>query len=131
VSDHKPTCDTVVYRELDDRYRAKHASDVLDYQQTWPRHCADCRGWGLHLETYDPSPAGVSLGAGTMTDIALCVSCLEEERCPRCCEEAPWIDGVGAHCCTRCGFVEGETEGIPVAPQLSECDCWSLEDLTS
>ena len=120
----------VVYAEQDKALLQAHADDHNAYMGAWPTHCADCGGWGLHTETYDPSPAGVSLGAGTVTDIALCLKCLEEETCPRCCEEAPWIDGVGSHCCTRCGFVEGETEGLPPVPQLAECDCWSIEDVT-
>lgn len=121
---HKDTCATVEYSDQDERNYASWLHDQDIYRRTWPKHCEKCRGWGAFVETYDPSPQGVSLGSGWMEDYAQCVECLELEQCPRCAGPAPFVDGVGVNCCTQCGFVEGKTEGIADPPHPAECDCW-------
>lgn len=131
MSDHKPTCSTVVYAEQDKALLQAHAAAHNTYMKTWPSHCSHCRGRGVFFDTYDPSPAGVSLAAGTMTDVCACHVCLENDLCPRCGGPAPFNEARELSSCLSCGFAELETEGLPEPPQLAECDCWSLEDATS
>ena len=132
MSDHKPTCATVEHAAQDKAIHATYLHDQDVYRRTWPKHCAKCRGWGLHYDTYDPSPAGVSLSAGTMTDVSLC-ECVEGGICPRCAREPLEVkeDAYnGDWCfCVGCGWTETKTEGISEEPQLSECDCWGLDDV--
>ena len=132
MSDHKPTCMTVVHEEQDKALQAKWYDAHNTYLQDWPKHCKTCGGWGLHYDTYDPSPAGVSLSAGTMTDVSLC-KCIEDGTCPRCGREPLRVyeDAYnGDWCfCLGCGWTENKTEGSPAPPELTECDCWSLDDV--
>lgn len=126
MSDHKPTCATVVHEEQDKSIEDRFDADVQEYTGAWPAHCVKCRGWGLHTETY-------ALSVGTMTDICLC-ECVEGGVCPRCGVEPLRVHDDaynGDWCsCVRCGWTESKTEGLPSVPQLSECDCWSLEDVS-
>lgn len=100
---------------------------IAAYVAQWPDHCTECRGWGGSTVSYDPSPAGVSLGSGSFTDFEPCEACYCAGKCPRCGglmalgqdfleEETP---------CAWCGFTEG-TEG---APDHDDCSCWIGEDV--
>jgi hypothetical protein len=58
------------------------------FEIQYPGYCRKCNGWGGHWYSFDPSPAGISLGPGSMQDFAVC-ECIEggewwEGRCPRC-----------------------------------------------
>ncbi|MEI7770113.1 MAG: hypothetical protein WCI67_09010 [Chloroflexales bacterium] len=50
----------------------------------WPHHCQECGGSGGIGYSYDPSPAGVSLSAGSMMDYEPCDCFAERGVCPRC-----------------------------------------------
>lgn len=52
----------------------------------WPHHCRACGGAGGSYYEYDPSAAGVSLGAGSMIDVDPCLECT---GCPRCGTKLP------------------------------------------
>jgi hypothetical protein len=54
------------------------------WEAAWPNHCRACEGWGGREESYDPSPAGVSLSPGSMTDFEPCEKCGASDLCPRC-----------------------------------------------
>lgn len=96
------------------------------YAAQWPNHCPDCEGWGGHSSSYDPSPAGVSLGGGSYQEFDPCETCYCKGKCPRC--GALMADGQELFDhdtpCLSCGFTEG-TDGMPV---VTECGCWHAEE---
>lgn len=96
------------------------------YAQRWPNHCTDCEGWGGHTSSYDPSPAGVSLGGGSFTEFNPCETCYCNGLCPRC--GGPMTDGQELFDedtpCPSCGFKEGDA-GME---QQSNCGCWYAEE---
>lgn len=102
------------------------AAERFAYAQRWPNHCPDCEGWGGHLGSYDPSPAGVSLGSGSFTEFDPCESCYCKGACPRC--GASMGDGQELFDndtpCLSCGFKEGD-EGMA---SQQECACWYDEE---
>ncbi len=53
------------------------------YAQAWPQFCRRCHGVGVVSDDFDPSAAGVRLGAGAMTATEPC-TCVMDDRCPRC-----------------------------------------------
>ena len=69
------------------------------WQAQWPNHCTVCEGAGSISYEDDPSSAGVSLGAGTITGTDPCPGCAEWFCCARCNQELPEV-GV----CTHCGW---------------------------
>ena len=89
----------------------------VGYMLQWPNYCRECNGYGAHFFQYDPSPAGIGLSAGYMTDADPC-GCVESGHCPRCGEA-----GVDPECgdyCTECKWTF-ETLGIA---DPAECECW-------
>lgn len=90
------------------------------YQKEWPNHCTTCEGWGIFEFSYDPSPAGVSLGSGSMRDAEPCTDCYELGVCPRCGGAFPQDLLEEGTPCPHCGF----HEGTPGMPPPHECDCW-------
>jgi hypothetical protein len=96
---------------------ASARSAIAAYRAAWPRACGTCHGWGYFTSTYDPSPAGVSLSAGYMTDVDTCRACLDENTCPRC--MADWPDDL-ARTCPACQY---ECEITPGCPSEHECNC--------
>jgi hypothetical protein len=92
------------------------------YRQQWPRHCTTCEGWGILSESYDPSPAGVSLGSGFMRSEEPCACCYENGICPRCGGEFTQDLLEAETPCPHCGF----HEGTPGMPPPHECDCWEV-----
>lgn len=108
--------------------RKRYDREVKQYQTKWPNHCKKCNGWGGFYVRYDPSPAGISLGSGYMTDFDLCLECLEKDVCPRCGKGIKVMEGeyFDTFRCENCGFEEGKTYGLPEEP---ECFCYmELED---
>lgn len=87
------------------------------YAIAWPDHCEHCEGWGQFCYSYDPSPAGVSLAPGKLTDCDPCPECAEKGRCPRCGSVAVSPEGDE---CFRCGW-NLDAEGMPPP---AECTCW-------
>ena len=120
---HSPEC-TKAFEEAE-KARA-------EYRQKWPNFCKNCSGWGGSYSTYDPSPAGVSLGSGFMYDYEPCGDCLEKGICPRCGKESKRMkkameEGTDDFTCEHCGWSEEEkTEGMPEEP---ECWCYYNEKL--
>lgn len=84
------------------------------YDNDYPNHCRKCQGWGGHTSTYDPSPAGVSLGSGHMIDFDPCPHCYEKGICPRCGEEKLDVQKMeegDPTFCHGCGWKEDESKG--------------------
>lgn len=109
---------------------AKVEAKRREYESSWPNHCRECRGWGMHAEKYDPSPSGVSLSPGTMTDVWPCARCIDAaanggpcDHCPRCgialSEEAAEVVAEGQGGCPGCGW-KVKDRGMPDEP---ECVC--------
>lgn len=103
---HSPSC-----KALHDKW----LKDKKEYEEKWPGYCRKCGGWGGHYYTFDPSPAGLSLAPGTMTDYDLCSYCLENGICPRCGKATLDEDG---NICATCGW-NSEMSGI-----MEEPECW-------
>lgn len=116
--------------------RNEWEEQVAIYDNEWPDHCKACDGAGKFEDTYDPSPAGVSLGSGTITDVAICDECVQDfpMRCPRC--GGTWVYGDADNYddivddivsnekpCSRCGWNWAKTPG-DWRPQEPECFCW-------
>lgn len=122
--EHSPECQ----KESNERLAARERW-ILE----WPNYCKTCDGAGSSYSTYDPSPAGVSLGPGSMTDVSICPDCAEKGICSRCGHQAwnPDTDDCSTPC-TNCGW-DGE-DRLPPQP---ECYCymnspnwsWEYEDL--
>lgn len=103
----------------------KYQQVVAEYFRKWPNHCSECRGWGGFFSTYDPSPAGVSLGSGFYEDFDPCVMCVEDGTCPRCAGILEDIENFELPC-PHCGFeFDGSTDGQP--PDF-ECHCDQVQE---
>lgn len=92
----------------------KHALELSKWLCAWPNTCRKCFGWGYHEYRHDPSPQGVSLGSGYMTDADPC-RCIEQGCCPRCGEQA-WLDSDfdrNPVTCPFCDWREDAPEGMP------------------
>ena len=112
------------------------------YEERWPNYCRECGGGGVLCESYDPSPAGVSLSAGSMEFCDPCSGdegtfynrhvkrhlyrppsrpCVEQGYCPRC--AAPALiehKGYDNDACSNCGW---RREKSQTAPPPGECVC--------
>lgn len=102
--------------------REKYERLVKEFKDKYPDYCETCQGWGFFEETYDPSPPGVSLSPGYLTDREPCPDCQEEGLCPRC--KAP-ITGRELYC-EECDW-HWHDSGMPMAP---ECSCWHTRPYT-
>lgn len=119
---------------------AKAQKAIEEFDQKWPKCCKKCGGAGELEYTYDPSPAGVSLAPGTMTDADPCPDCAEKGVCARCGEPLPevfWSEGDWPKPCPHCGTLFGwiYIHGVQrenkawigeIRPELPECWCWEL-----
>lgn len=120
---NKPFEHTESCKRFQDQLKAAHNAWVA----RWPDYCRACEGYGETKYIYDPSPAGVSLAAGTMEDAEPC-PCTMTGHCPRCgryharWDETDWEDEVIK--CDCCGWVYGKTEGCP--PEADECGCYDI-----
>jgi len=110
----------------------KHLTDVAKFEAAHPKYCKHCNGWGMFFSTYDPSPAGVGLSPGTMTDSNPCPACVDNNLCPLCASEltGEWGEEDNLMRCSNpeCNWNELVEDGLPEAP---ECLCWEeqQEDL--
>lgn len=102
------------------KFKASYDANKAEYEAKWSHYCKTCGGWGYSSYNYDPSPHGVSLGSGTMTDTEVCSTCVEQGICPRCGELS--LDEEGNKClvCEWEYNVPGN-EGLDPEP---ECDCY-------
>ncbi len=88
----------------------KYQKALAEWQAKWPNACKKCGGWGGHTYKYDPSPAGVSLSPGCMTDFDPCEApgCISEGNCARCGKPAlstiPGVCEEGEGPCKECGW---------------------------
>ena len=96
-----------------------------EYAAKWPKYCRKCEGWGGFSYSYDPSPAGVSLGPGSMQDWDPCPECTEKELCPRCGGPVPYDPDRPDKPCAACGYAG--YEATPGMPPQHECYCWEKE----
>jgi hypothetical protein len=64
-----------------DAEAAKSKAAVVAFYEKWPKAHKGCKAVGGFYSTYDPSPAGVALSPGRMTDYDPCEEC--EEKCFR------------------------------------------------
>jgi hypothetical protein len=101
------------------KFRAAYDVKKAAYELQWSHYCKSCGGWGYSSYNFDPSPHGVSLGSGFMTETEVCSTCVEQGICPRCGELS--LDEEGNKCLV-CGWeynVPGN-EGLDPEP---ECEC--------
>jgi hypothetical protein len=123
---HKP-CTVQHTTECDER-QAQYEQDIALYVAKWPNYCQKCGGAGYIYYEYDPSPAGVSLSPGTMTDADPCECCLERGTCPRCGTRDVWTDDDFEFSeyviCPECGWNEEKPD---IAPEQPECWCWEQD----
>ncbi len=109
--------------------------DVERYTKLWPNHCKACNGWGGFTEQYDPSPPGISLSPGYMTEFTPCQECYEIGKCSRCGKNMLEHPGVALALaigydelenCPLCGFsfTGGVDEHSLGKPEEPECLCW-------
>lgn len=86
----------------------------------YPNHCRACGGWGGTWSSYDPSPAGVSLAAGSLADFDTCADCSDKGRCGRCGADGLLDNETGdVVACPVCGW--NDDDGMP---SEAECVCW-------
>jgi len=102
----------------------RHELTRIGYALQWPDHCQACGGWGGSFYHYDPSPAGISLGSGYMTDCDPCQVCSENGRCPRCNAESLNDENEYASC-DQCGWNMEESVGMD---EPFECVCWDWNE---
>jgi hypothetical protein len=103
----------------------QHQADVEAWQvemaearKQYPSACANCGGSGVSYHSYDPSPAGVALSAGSFTEADLCPACTGEHLCPRCGEHGIDHDE-DVMVCEHCGWTEEDTtEVLPRQPEF-------------
>lgn len=108
----------------DERCLAQQASVQRaqnDYDAAWPAYCAECNGWGGYYSQYDPSPSGVSLSSGSITDFTPCESCLGNGICPRCGQMGWAGEEAGEKPCVSCRWIEGEA-GRPIWDGMCVCE---------
>lgn len=98
------------------QWRVIQEREEAAFRHAHPMFCRACHGWGVWSGSFDPSPSGVSLSSGTMTDSGPCTVCVEEGICPWC--MGPLNEEGTA--CLQCGWVEGNG-GIS---EEEECDCY-------
>lgn len=121
--EHTPECrDAIDQRNL----------EIATYVTDWPDYCRRCQGWGGSHSTYDPSPAGVALGPGTMDDFDTCPDCIDKGLCPRCGESlstgASMVAILDAPPLLRCPACKWTDEETPGCPEPAECLCWVQDD---
>lgn len=113
------------HTEACNKRQAEYQERLAKYEQEHPHYCRNCQGMGGFLSQYDPSPPGVSLSPGYMTDFDPCDDCVNNGKCPVCGQQT--VNEDGDHC-SECGWDCGENE-LYAAPQQPECDCWYYESI--
>lgn len=104
-----------------------------EYRAKWPNFCETCNAEGGIGYDYDPSPAGLSLGSGHMTDYDPCPDCVEKGICPRYGKEVwteeDWESGDPV-ICPGCGwYKENDPQSYPTGiGGMCECEARDLYD---
>jgi hypothetical protein len=102
--------------------RERYMADLAMWEAKWPGYCRRCGGKGMIEYSFDPSPAGVSLAPGTMTDADPCPVCLEHGWCPRCGKALTTDYENSSTWCEACEWNgQNDFECAPVEPK---CECW-------
>lgn len=103
---------------------AEYEKAQAEFETAWPSYCRECGAKGYNWYDYDPSPAGVGLGSGYMTDCDACPACVENDICPRCGQSTlseEW------EYCLECGWnyeKDKDDQGRPnFAPEPWYCNC--------
>lgn len=93
------------------------------WMEKWPNACTSCGGAAGDYYSYDPSPFGVSLSSGQMTDFDTCQKCIEEGICGRCGKKQTFDDPDDS--CYNCGWMQGNGEGDACPPKHLDdmCPC--------
>lgn len=115
----------------------------IKFAHKHPNYCRRCRGKGIVSDNYDPSPAGLHMPSGYLTDDMLCPHCTDfgisdTSICPQCANRMVWEkDKSGAETglahCKKCDYKldanEYTAEGYELAPdpEIAECYCWEIE----
>lgn len=96
----------------------------------YPNACPTCHGTGGTWSQFDPSPAGVSLGAGYLEDFDPCPDCCERRSaCPRCGAPQPEEFWSEQGKCLVCGWNWGTEPGNEDAlPAPYECYCYEEQE---
>ena len=97
------------FAKVHDQWKAEYAKA----REQHPHACVSCGGSGAVYSTYDPSPSGVSLGAGWFMDVDPCPDCLDQDKCPRCGSKMADEDS-----CSACDWTTDDME--PVLPPEPE-----------
>ena len=85
----------------------------IDWEHRWPRHCPHCGGWGYLSGPGCSVPYG-STWVSLPQETDPCSHCVEEGKCPRCGHQLDGdFENEGDARCPSCGWVDGETEGLP------------------
>ena len=124
ISTHEPLLAHTEHCMID---LAKTSFRQWAYIEQYPHHCTHCHGVGWIHYQYDPSPAGISLAPGCMTDSKPCTVCFEKNYCPRCSNQlAEIVEGEEWECSTCKWNSEQAMEADPDAFgfSLAECYCW-------
>jgi hypothetical protein len=105
------------------------------FKQAWPEHCTKCEGWGGFWHSFDPSPSGVSLSAGSMMELDPCEDCVVLGKCPRCgLQDDAEVSDEFEHC-RSCDWRWDFSDGMPEYDicgceyPIDQADIDALEDL--
>jgi len=118
---HTPSCQKRIDKITESREK---------FIAQYPNYCTKCGGSGLIGYSYDPSPAGVSLGSGSMYDCEPC-SCVEEGRCPRCIGDLVFIQGVLPNeydysICPSCHWPDRDPNLCEGIAEYDDCECHEI-----
>ena len=98
-----------------------------EYDQTWPRHCGHCRGWGNVVYSENIGELGNTVYDENWYP---CPRCYEIGICPRCGNIGWDLDHeeIGECPCRSCGWTE-EAGGRPMWENLCACEeiAWRAE----
>lgn len=113
---HQPECRILMRKDVIEWLRFTHQ---------YPDYCTNCNGQGIFYTQYDPSPAGVSLGSGYMTDVDLCPRCVNNMLCPWCGSPLKEFNEDDAEICSeeKCWSAE-----VFTPTPLDDAFCWCNHD---
>lgn len=112
---HTPECQAA-YQKYEAAYQV--------WMEKWGSTCCqNCWGQGAFYDSYDPSPAGVSLSTGSVMDAEPCSDCTGREEdpcCPRCGSRN--IDVEKETPCRDCHYNWGKNPD-DMRPEWPGCGC--------
>jgi hypothetical protein len=105
--------------------RESVATERAAWEAQHPKFCRHCGGHGGFYSSFDPSPAGVSLAPGSMTDYDACSECVEKGICPVCGHTT--LNDEGASCAS-CGWNYDEGDENAAVPPMTVEEWDRIED---